>query len=93
MADGYLTDIQQRLQTLSTPLPVEILLLRRSREQRLDSLHRLQQETLSELSVSEVFERRLALENTPDEPRRQRIRHLFDQVVNDLRTEHEAPDA
>ncbi|RLR18264.1 exonuclease subunit SbcD, partial [Sodalis-like symbiont of Bactericera trigonica] len=91
--DGYLTDIQQRLQTLAVPLPVEILLLRRSREQLLDSLQRLQQETLSELSVSEVFERRLALENTPDEPRCRRIRHLFDQVVSDLHTEHEAPDA
>lgn len=93
VADGYLTDIQQRIQTLAESLPVEVLLLRRSREQRLDGLHRLQQETLSELSVSEVFERRLALEKTPDEPRCRRIRHLFDQVVDDLHNGHEATDA
>lgn len=32
VADGYLTDIQQRIQTLAESLPVEVLLLRRSRE-------------------------------------------------------------
>jgi len=37
-------------------------LLRRSREQRQQSLARLDNETLSELKVEEVFARRLALD-------------------------------
>lgn len=93
VADGYLTDIQQHIPALAESLPVEVVLLRRSREQRLGGLHPLQQETLSELSVSEVFERRLALEDAPDEQRCRRIRRLFEQVVGDLHSDHEATDA
>lgn len=93
VADGYLTDIQQHLQALAEPLPVEVVLLRRSREQRSSGLHPLQQETLSELSVSEVFERRLALEEAPDEPRCQRIRGLFEQVVGDVHDGREEAEA
>jgi exonuclease SbcD len=39
-------------------LPVEVLLVRRSREQREKILLSAQRETLSELKVEEVFERR-----------------------------------
>ncbi len=60
--DDYLHDIQRRIQTLTESLPVEVLLVRRSREQRERSLANERRETLSELSVEEVFARRLALE-------------------------------
>ncbi|MGP4123782.1 MAG: exonuclease subunit SbcD [Sodalis sp. (in: enterobacteria)] len=89
VADGYLTDIQEHIQALAEPLPVEVVLLRRSQETRFIGLKPLQQETLSELSVSEVFERRLALEDAPDKPRCERIRRLLKQVVGDLHYAYE----
>ncbi|WP_348250285.1 exonuclease SbcCD subunit D C-terminal domain-containing protein, partial [Salmonella enterica] len=66
----YLHDIQRRIQTLTEPLPVEVLLVRRSREQRGRSLANERRETLSELSVVGVFARRLALEAV-DTPQRE----------------------
>ncbi|CRY55011.1 exonuclease subunit SbcD [Yersinia intermedia] len=79
----YLTDIQRRIQALATDLPVEVVLLRRSKEQRNNLIERQEKETLNELSVTEVFERRLALESDLAEPRQQRMRQLFGQAVED----------
>ncbi|EIC84453.1 exonuclease subunit SbcD [Serratia sp. M24T3] len=86
----YLSDIQRRIQQLTDPLPVEVVLLRRSKEQRLSGLLQQEKETLKELSVSEVFERRLAQENTPEEGRQQRIRTLFSQVLEQVENGHSA---
>lgn len=58
--EDYLHDIQRHIQALTEDLPVEVLLVRRSREQREKILLNAQRETLSELKVEEVFERRLA---------------------------------
>lgn len=80
----YLTDIQRRIQALATDLPVEVVLLRRSKEQRNNSIERQEKETLNELSVSDVFERRLALEADLAEPRQQRMRQMFNQVVEEI---------
>lgn len=73
--DEYLHDIQRKIQALTESLPVEVLLVRRSREQRERVLASQQRETLSELSVEEVFNRRLALEEL-DESQQQRLQHL-----------------
>ncbi|CFR26559.1 exonuclease subunit SbcD [Yersinia kristensenii] len=81
---GYLTDIQRRIQALAAELPVEVVLLRRSKEQRNNSIERQEKETLNELSVTDVFERRLALEADLTEPRQQRMRQMFNQVVEDI---------
>ncbi|MWR42964.1 exonuclease subunit SbcD, partial [Escherichia coli] len=48
-----------------------------------------QRETLSELSVEEVFNRRLALEEL-DESQQQRLQHLFTTTLYTLAGEHEA---
>jgi len=88
----YLSDIQRRIQNLTDPLPVEVVLLRRSKEQRLQGLLQQEKETLKELSVSEVFERRLAQENTPEEGRQQRIRTLFSQVLEQVESGHSAEE-
>lgn len=80
----YLTDIQRRIQALAADLPVEVVLLRRSKEQRNNLIERQEKETLNELSVTEVFERRLALESYLAEPRQQRMRQLFGQAVEDI---------
>ena len=80
----YLTDIQRRIQALAAELPVEVVLLRRSKEQRNNSIERQEKETLNELSVTDVFERRLALEADLAEPRQERMRQMFNQVVEDI---------
>ncbi|HHL2498178.1 TPA: exonuclease subunit SbcD [Yersinia enterocolitica] len=80
----YLTDIQRRIQALAAELPVEVVLLRRSKEQRNNGIERQEKETLNELSVTDVFERRLALEADLTEPRQERMRQMFNLVVEDI---------
>ncbi|CNH07430.1 exonuclease subunit SbcD [Yersinia kristensenii] len=89
---GYLTDIQRRIQALAAELPVEVVLLRRSKEQRNNSIERQEKETLNELSVTDVFERRLALEADLTEPRQQRMRQMFNQVVEDISQDKDAAE-
>ena len=62
VTDAYLSELQRRIQDLTESLPVEVVLLRRSREQREQVIARQNNETLNELSVEEVFSRRLAQE-------------------------------
>ncbi|SFU40210.1 exonuclease subunit SbcD [Xenorhabdus koppenhoeferi] len=80
----YLHDIQKRIQTLSEGLPVEIILLRRSKSVRQLSLSEQNKETLTELSVEDVFERRLALAEMDDLSQKQRLTTLFKQTLDDI---------
>ncbi|OTA21384.1 ATP-dependent dsDNA exonuclease [Xenorhabdus beddingii] len=80
----YLPDIQKRIQTLSEGLPVEVILLRRSKSPRHQSLSEKNKETLTELSVNEVFERRLALAEIEDIAQKQRLTTLFKQTLDDI---------
>ncbi|ERK07825.1 Exonuclease SbcD [Pantoea sp. AS-PWVM4] len=73
----HLSDLQRRVEQLTENLPVEVLLVRRSREQRSRSLARLDNETLSELQVEEVFARRLALEEDLDADQAAHLTQLF----------------
>ncbi|MGE4801947.1 exonuclease subunit SbcD [Yersinia hibernica] len=84
VTQDYLTDIQRRIQALAAELPVEVVLLRRSKEQRNHSIERQEKETLNELNVTDVFERRLAQEADLAEPRQERMRQMFNQVVEDI---------
>ncbi|MCU5772057.1 exonuclease subunit SbcD [Erwiniaceae bacterium BAC15a-03b] len=83
----YLNDIQRRIQELTADLPVEVVLLRRSREQRDKVIARQNNETLSELSVEEVFNRRLAQEESSDPERLQRAQQLFAITLDAVRNE------
>lgn len=87
-SDEYLHDIQRKIQAITDDLPVEVLLVRRSREQRQRILDNSQRETLSELDVEEVFQRRLALE-TLDDAQQQRLKALFDITVHSLDEEEQ----
>lgn len=88
VTDAYLSELQRRIQELTAELPVEVVLLRRSREQREQVIARQNNETLSELSVEEVFSRRLAQE--VEEPERQeRARALFAQTLEAVRHEEQ----
>lgn len=88
----YLSDIQRRIQALADNLPVEVVLLRRSKEQRRQAIEQQDKETLNELSVDEVFERRLAQESELEEARRGRMRAMFRQTVDALQ-QNEEPSA
>lgn len=87
--DDYLHDMQRKIQALTEDLPVEVLLVRRSREQRERIMANERRETLSELSVAEVFDRRLALEEL-EEPQRERLNQLFSATLQTLAGEAEA---
>ncbi len=85
----YLHDVQRRIQTLAEELPVEVLLVRRSREQRQRILDGELRETLSELKVEDVFARRLAQEDL-DEAQQQRLFTLLAQTLETMAGEDEA---
>lgn len=81
--DEYLHDIQRKIQAIADCLPVDVLLVRRSREQRQRILNSTLRETLSELDVEDVFARRLALE-TLEAEQEQRLKTLFTLAVQTL---------
>ncbi|MEC8748189.1 MAG: exonuclease subunit SbcD [Pseudomonadota bacterium] len=64
--EDYLTDLQQRIQGLLEGKNAEILQLKRKRKRTINSLTEKQNVQLSELSVNDVFEARLALESIED---------------------------
>ncbi|WP_445374080.1 exonuclease subunit SbcD [Photorhabdus tasmaniensis] len=80
----YLHDIQKRIQLLVAKLPVEVILLRRSKTQRQNRLAQENRETLTELSVNEVFTRRLEQSELKDEEHKKRLTTLFEQTLNTL---------
>lgn len=86
----YLSDIQRRIQALTENLPVEVVLLRRCKEQKPGHIQRQEKETLNELSVSDVFERRLALEAELSGPRQQKMRDMFSQIVDSVTLDNAA---
>jgi len=85
----YLADMQRKIQQATDGLPVEVLLVRRSREQRERLLAAELRETLSELTAQEVFARRLAHEAL-DEAQSQRLHTLFSETLQALDEENEA---
>ena len=89
VTDEWLSELQRRIQQLTETLPVDVVLLRRSREQRERVIARQHNETLSELSVEEVFARRLALEEESPE-RLERASLLFNQTLEAVRHEEQA---
>ncbi|AWT19545.1 exonuclease subunit SbcD [Klebsiella michiganensis] len=85
-SDEYMHDIQRKIQAQTETLPVEVLLVRRSRSQRDRILAGVQRVTLSELQVEDVFARRLALE-TLEEAQQQRLEQLFNETLHSLNGE------
>ncbi|WDT86952.1 exonuclease subunit SbcD [Alteromonas sp. 009811495] len=90
----YLTDLQQRIQQMLDGKHAEILQLKRVRKQQVKRLSEKQNVQLSELSVTEVFEARLELENFDDTPERMsRISNLFADAVELVNTNQEDLDS
>jgi len=91
-AQDYLNDLQQRIQIMVEELPLEVLLLRRERKQRLQSLEAEAKVTLQELTPQDVFARRLELEDWSDEEqqaKKVRVTQAFDDVLNSFIEEAE----
>ena len=88
-SQDYLADIQQRIEALTQDLPVEVVLLRRARPKKQGQQSTLPNETLNELTAEDVFLRRLAEESLEDKAREQRLRQLFKQSCDALRSEQE----
>lgn len=82
--DDYLSDLQPRVQQLVEGMPVEVLRIRRQRSASNIALERDSRETLQELSVHDVFERRLALEENMDETTRERLVGAFDSLLQQI---------
>ena len=83
----FLQDLQRRIQLMVEHLPLEVLLLRRTRKNRKIGLEQESKETLTELSVRDVFNRRLALEDWQGEAQEERLKRLheaFNQIVASL---------
>ncbi|PAU65120.1 exonuclease subunit SbcD [Pseudomonas sp. PIC25] len=85
-ADDYLPDLQTRIAALCEGLPVEVLRIRRERGTAVVGLQSQARETLDELSVEEVFARRLQQEQL-DEGDAQRLKGLYCEVLEGLRAE------
>lgn len=95
-SQDYLTDLHQRIEQMTAELPVEVLQLRRARRQNSEHLQRVGQETLAELSVTEVFERCIekAHFDSPEElARKARITQAFEQIVEQVQHEHKQASA
>ena len=83
----FLSDLQTRIADITEPLAVEVLQLKRARSQRQQQIEQLDNETLSELSVNDVFERRLAQEDFSEPEQQQRLARVkshFNQVVTQI---------
>lgn len=81
--DDYLSDLQSRIGALCDGLPVEVLRIRRERGNAAASLVSEARETLDELSVEDVFARRLQQETLEDVDA-QRLLGLYRQVLEVL---------
>lgn len=85
----YLSDLQERIQAMTANMNVEVLQLKRARSGKAVRTEQQEKETLAELTVEDVFERRLALENFETEAEQQRLgrlRESFKQITEEVRT-------
>ncbi len=76
----YLSGIQNRIQELTQSPLFEVIVLRRARKQH-QALMQNEKETLTELTVYDVFERRLAQHQFETEEDKTRLTTLFKQAV------------
>ena len=83
----YLQDLTPRIEALVTELPVEVLLVRRSKKSRNSMPESQKKITLNELSLSEVFETRLLQENWGTErevSQKIRLEKMFAQTIEQV---------
>ena len=86
----FLNDLQLRIQHMVDNLPLDVLKVRKARVTQTHSLAAATKETLHELTPTDVFERRLALEDWNGEEqqaKKHRVSEAFQQVIYDISEE------
>ena len=84
---AYLQDLTARIEQLTQQLPVEVLLVLRSKKSRQEMPSNQAKITLSELSVQEVFDARMALEEwqgDEQEQRKGRLNTLYRDIAEQV---------
>lgn len=95
----HLSDLSQRVSDLVVDMPFEVLLVRRckkARQRRQAQFSQQDNSTLSELSLTDVFDSRLSqLDWQTDEEiaRKARLQHLFTEIVDTLAAGQQADDS
>ncbi|WP_199610003.1 exonuclease subunit SbcD [Flocculibacter collagenilyticus] len=94
VASDFISDIQTQLQQLTRELHVEVLLSRRAKVNREHGLNENNKESLHELSVQEVFARRLQLESDylsekeqdpdPQLDKYMRVKNMFTEITQSI---------
>jgi len=85
----YLQDLNSRIDQLVSDLPVEILLVRRSKKSRKAMPNNQKKITLSELSLTDVFNTRLDQENwqtDEEQALKGRLITLFKQTISEVKS-------
>ena len=83
----YLNDLHHRIQTMVEDLPVEILHIGRAKTSHQALVSQYVQEHLSELTPTEVFERRLAcetFETDVETQQQERIKAMFQEILESI---------
>jgi exonuclease SbcD len=86
----YLQDLSPRIEALVKELPVEVLLVRRSKKSRQSMPESQKKITLNELSLSDVFETRLLQENWQTEKevtQKTRLERMFAQTLEQVQAQ------
>ncbi len=89
--EDYLGDLHQRIECMVADKPLEVLKLRRKKQQKLKSLAHVEKETLQELTPLDVLTQRLAEEEWDSKEQKKLKKHItqaFNSIVEDL---HENP--
>ncbi|MBR9726979.1 exonuclease subunit SbcD [Shewanella intestini] len=83
----YLSDLQQRIAAMTQDKPIEVLQLKRARQVQQHTLSKVENETLAEINIEDVFERRLAnevFETAEEQHKLERIRVKFKQIAAEV---------
>jgi len=94
-SQDYLNDLQVRIEKMIEGLPIEVLRLHRERKTSQRALQQQEKETLNELGVMDVFERRLSEEvwqSDTEKSTLKRIKQQFKTVLNELENATHAGD-
>lgn len=94
--DDYLSDLNKYMDELIEDKPIDVLRIRRTRQQHNAMLVTGEKQSLSELQPQDVFAKRLETE-TLDETTKSRLTLHFEQILSDVmhqdEQKHEAQDA
>ncbi|CAB1276214.1 exonuclease subunit SbcD [Candidatus Nitrosacidococcus tergens] len=85
--NDYLNNIQSQLQTLCEDHSIEVLRIKRQQQNIPELSSGVVKESLTELTVEEVFQRRIQLENFEDETEKEQLTQLFKEIITTLSAE------